>query len=118
MQNVYNIRRMKLPGIFKRKHSIANRLTKRVVLTMTIVFTFISACIFGIIWLVGSMFLTRLYQTVMEVSNQRINNIFSTVEVALTNNVPEVEENIFNGKKLLDPSILDTTKTNTVYIKI
>lgn len=28
------------------------------------------------------------------------------------------EENIFNGKKLLDPSILDTTKTNTVYIKI
>ena len=90
---------MKLPGIFKRKHSIANRLTKRVVLTMTIVFTFISACIFGIIWLVGSMFLTRLYQTVMEVSNQRINNIFSTVEVALTNNVPEVEENIFNEKR-------------------
>ena len=89
---------MRLPRLFKRTHTIANRLTWRVVVTMTLVFTVISAFIFGIIWIAGSFILSAFYRATMEISNERINNVFSNVEVAVTNNVTEVEENIFNEK--------------------
>ena len=98
MQNVYNIRHMRLPRIFKRKHSIANRLTWRVVGVMILVWTILLAFIFAIIGLVGMVFLLIVNRSGMQVSHEQINNVFSNVEVALTNNVPEVEDNI--GKEL------------------
>ena len=78
---------------------MAKRLTWRVVGAMTIIMTVISIFIFGIFWLLGSGMLTGLYLTEANVLNERINNAFTTVEVALTNNVPEVEENINNDKR-------------------
>ncbi len=80
-------------------HSIANRLTWRVVGTMTIVLAAVVALIFAIVWVVVFAILSTLYETAMEVANERINNVFSTVETAVSNNVPEVEENIGNDHK-------------------
>lgn len=85
---------MKLPKIFNRKHSIANRLTWRVVGWTTVIMTVILALVFGFIWLVGVIGLGGYYSLYMEVYDEKINNVFSAVEVALSNNVPEVEENI------------------------
>ena len=84
--------------ILKRtKHSIATRLTWRVVLSMTIVYTIILLFVFFLIWAVGAGALMIYNQNVMDASNERISHIFDNVEVAMTNNVPEVEQ--FIGKE-------------------
>ena len=91
---------MKLPRIFKRKSSIAKRLTWRVILSMTVVFTAILAFILFIICIAGFILLLLLNVTAIQVSNERINNVFATVETAVTNNVPEVQENMGNDHRL------------------
>ena len=91
---------MKLPRIFKHKSSIANRLTWRVILSMTVVFTAILAFILFIICIAGSILLLLLNVTAIQVSNEKINNVFATVETAVTNNVPEVQENMGNDQRL------------------
>ena len=85
---------MKLTKIFHRKHTIAKKLTWRVVGTMTVVFSLILLLVFGFIWLVGAVGFGAYYRISMEVFNEKINNVFSTVEVAVSNNTPEVEDNI------------------------
>ncbi len=90
---------MKMPKIFTPSKSISIRLTWRVIGIMTIILTLISALIFGIIWILGAFALTAIYQTALDVSNERINNIFSAVEIALSNNVTEAEETMGNDKK-------------------
>ncbi len=86
---------MKLPKIFKSSSSIANHLTWRVVgtitLIITLIFTLISALIFFITWVVGFGLLMALYKTEMNASSEKINSIFSAVEIAVQNNKPEVE---------------------------
>ena len=85
---------MKLSKIFHHKHSIANRLTWRVVGTMTIVITLFLALLFTILWLLGAYLFGAYVHTAMKVSNEKMNNVFSTVEVAVSNNTPEVEDNL------------------------
>lgn len=93
---------MKLPNIFKRKRSIARRLTWRVILTVTLVFATISTFIFGIIWVVGSALLVAFTNKDMDVANEKISNVFTNIEVAVANNKAVVEENIGDGAKLYD----------------
>ena len=90
---------MKLPRFFRFSQTMAFRLTWRVLGIMILILSLISALIFGLIWLVGAVGFSALYQTSMDVSNEKINNIFSAVEVALSNNVTEVEETMGNDKK-------------------
>ena len=85
---------MKLPKIFNTKQSIANRLTWRVVGWTTVIMTAILALVFGFTWVVGVFGLSGYYHMFTEVCDEKINNVFSAVEVAMSNNVPEVEENI------------------------
>ena len=87
---------MKLPKIFHRKHTIAGRLTWRVVGTMTVVMTIILVLIFTFLWLLGAVLMTDYHKASTKVFNEKLNNIFSIVEVAVSNNMPEVEENINN----------------------
>lgn len=82
---------MKLPKIFKYSNSIAHHLTWRVVGTITIIFTVICTLIFFTIWAVGFGMLSLLYKTGIDLSNEKVNNLFSAVEIALANNKPEVE---------------------------
>ena len=91
---------MKLPRIFKRKSSIAKRLAWRIILSMTAVFTDILAFILIIIWAFGTVLLVGINFAAMQVSTEKINNVFVTVETAVTNNVPEVKENLGNDKRL------------------
>ena len=83
---------MKLPNIFKRKRSIARRLTWRVILTVTLVFVIISTFIFGIIWFVGSAALLAYTTKGMDVTNEKISNVFTNIEVAVNNNKAVVED--------------------------
>ena len=93
---------MKLPNIFKRKGSIARRLTWRVILTVTLVFAIISASIFGVVWIFGSTALLAYTTKGMDVTNEKISNVFTNIEVAVNNNKAVVEENFGNNAKLYD----------------
>ena len=90
---------MKLPKIFQREHTIANRLTWRVVGTMTIVMTLFLALVCVILWFLFYVLLIFSTKESMNVYDERINNVFSVVEVAVSNNVPEVEENIYRDNR-------------------
>ncbi len=87
---------MKLPRIFNFSRHIAFRLTWRVVLAVTVVFTLLTGLILTIIWAVGAAMLAAFFQSALEISNERINNVFSKVEIALTNNIPEAMESAGN----------------------
>ena len=87
---------MKLSLSLWQSSSIATRLTWRVIGTMTLLLTLVLGLIFIIIWAAGFALLSGLYLMSVDLTNEKINNIFSAVEVAVTNNVPEVEENIEN----------------------
>ena len=100
---------MKLPNIFKPSSSIAHHLTWRVVGTITLLFTLISALVFFITWVVGFGTTMHLYKTEMNVSSEKINSVFAAVEIAVDNNTPEVEGSMkknnnefFAAKHLLD----------------
>ena len=90
---------MKLSKIFHSKHTIASRLTWRVVGTMTIVIALFLALLFTILWLLGAYIFGAYVHTAMKVSNEKMNNVFSTVEVAVSNNTPEVEDNLYNDHR-------------------
>ena len=90
---------MKLPGIFKFKSSIANRMTWRVVGTIFLIFLLISAFIFFIVWIIGAVALSGVYFTTLNLAQEKINNVFTNVEVALANHMAEVEEDINSGGK-------------------
>ena len=85
---------MKLFNIFQRERTIAERMTWRVVGTMTIVMTLFLALVCAILWCLFYVLLILSTKESMNVYDERINNVFSVVEVAVSNNVPEVEENI------------------------
>ena len=85
---------MKIPNILKSKHTIARRLTRRVLLSVTLVIVLLFFFLFGVLWLIGGAMLTTVYGTAMQVTNEKINTVFSNVEVAVNNNVPEVIENL------------------------
>ena len=90
---------MKLFRYFSVSHSIANRLTWRVIGTMVIVLTLLLSLVFLIMWFLGVAFLSFVYISSMEVSSEKIFNVFTSVEVAVKNNVPEVEESINDRKR-------------------
>ena len=90
---------MKLSKIFHREHTIASRLTWRVVGTMTIVIALFLALLFTILWLLGAYIFGAYVHTAMKVSNEKMNNVFSTVEVAVSNNTPEVEDNLYDDHR-------------------
>ena len=67
---------MKLTKIFHRKHTIAGRLTWRVVGTMTVVMTLIVVLIFAFLWLIGAVLLTDYQMASTRIFNEKINNVF------------------------------------------
>ena len=81
---------MKLPKLFHGKQTIASRLTWRVVGWMTVIMTVIMTMMLAVFWLVGIIGVSGYYRLYMEVYDEKINNEFHAVEVAMSNNVPEV----------------------------
>lgn len=91
---------MKLPNIFRPKHSIAGRLTLHVMITILLVFTTITAIVFAFTWLVTFALMADNYHGMLDISNEKTNNVFTTVEVAIANTVPEVENSLNEPDKM------------------
>ena len=91
---------MKLLEIFKPSHSIANRLTLRVTTTNFFVFVALFALIVLFIYLVGYVIGYLLMGAVTKMTNEKTDNVLSSVEVAITNTIPEIEENLDDPDKM------------------
>lgn len=90
---------MKTPNFFRPSRSIATRLTWRIVITLLIIFLILSILFFVILFFVGFVTLSGLFYTRMSVTEEKVNNIFTAVEIATSNNIPEAEESIENNGK-------------------
>ena len=102
---------MTVSNIFRPSRSIANRLTWRVTGIVFLIITCISALIFGIVWLISTVMFSAFYESRIDLSNVQMNKEFSAVEVAIRNNVPDVEECLDNPDKMYQV-VKDILKTN------
>ncbi len=90
---------MKTPNFFRPSRSIATRLTWRILITLFIIFLILSILFFVILFFVGFVMLSGLFYTQMSVTEEKVNNIFTEVEIATSNNIPEAEESIESSGK-------------------
>ena len=95
---------MKIPKFIRFPHfrgprTIASRLTWRVVITLLIIYLILSVLFFLILFFVGFVTLSALFYTRMSVTEEKVNNIFTAVEIATSNNIPEAEESIESNSK-------------------
>lgn len=83
-----------LSDLLHPSRSIAMRLTWRVVGTLLILSLILGILFFGVLWTIGFLLLSGVYWTGMDASGERINNVFTAVEIAVANNATETEESI------------------------
>ncbi len=88
---------MRIPDFLRPSRSIATRLTIRVVGTLFLLSLVLSVVFMGILWTVGIFLFSILYWTGLDVTTEKINNTFTEVEIAVSNNITEAEDCI-NGK--------------------
>ena len=91
---------MKIPKIFKPSRSIAGRLTLRVILTILLVFIIITGVIAGVAWFAGINMGVLHYDGTQSTSTEKIGNVFTAVETAISNNEPEVKKYLNNPESM------------------
>ena len=102
---------MSIVNIFRPSHSIVSHLTWRILLATIMSLILILGVILSIVYLVGAFVFSSLYDTSISVTNEKINNIFCNVEIAVKNHVPEAKQNI-NDSTLHFHSIESLLKLN------
>ena len=77
-------------------HSFAGRLTRRVIIVMLVVMTFVSGLIF--LFAAGSIrsMMTDHYQDILSLTSERTEGMLRLVEVSSTNNVDEISKHLAN----------------------
>ena len=91
---------MGLLNIFRPSRSIVSRLTWRITVATIISLILILGLIFFIIYVVGAALMGITFGTAMEVTNEKMNTVFSNVEAVVRNNVPEAKKNIYQDDML------------------
>ena len=91
---------MGLLNIFRPSRSIVSRLTWRITVATIISLILILGLIFVIIYVIGAALLGITFGTAMEVTNEKMNTVFSNVEAVVRNNVPEAKKNIYQDDML------------------
>ena len=91
---------MGLLNIFRPSRSIVSRLTWRITVATIISLILILGLIFFIIYIIGATLLGIMFGVAMEVTNEKMNTVFSNVEAVVRNNVPEAKKNIYQDDML------------------
>ncbi len=91
---------MGLLNIFRPSRSIVSRLTWRITVATIISLILILGLIFFIIYVVGAALMGITFGAAMEVTNEKMNTVFSNVEAVVRNNVPEAKKNIYQDDML------------------
>ena len=84
--------------MFCPSESFAVRLTWRIVGTLFLISLVLAALFLALIWTVGFLVLSAFYWSGMDLAGEKINNVFTAVEIAVSNNITEAEESI-NGQE-------------------
>ena len=82
---------MKIPSIFRPSQSISSRLTWRVTTTVFVIMAVVSALLYALLWAMGLFLAAIIFQGTIKTSSEHANSVLTAVEVAVANNVPEVE---------------------------
>jgi sigma-B regulation protein RsbU (phosphoserine phosphatase) len=91
---------MKKPSIFQSSQSMARRLTLRVTTTNFLVYLALLVLIVVLIYLGGYMLGMLAMSGITKYSNEKTDNVLSSVEVAISNTVPEIEESLDDPEKM------------------
>ena len=91
---------MGLLNIFRPSRSIVSRLTWRITVATIISLILILGLIFVLIYILGVAATGLIFGTAMEVTNEKMNTVFSNVEAVVRNNVPEAKKNIYQDDML------------------
>ena len=89
---------MELPRLFRPSQSFAVRLTWRIVGRLFLISLVLAALFLAFIWTIGFVVLSAFYWSGMDLAGEKINNVFTAVEIAVSNNITEAEESI-NGQE-------------------
>ena len=89
---------MELPRLFRPSQSFAVRLTWRIVGRLFLISLVLAALFLAVIWTIGFVVLSAFYWSGMDLAGEKINNVFTAVEIAVSNNITEAEESI-NGQE-------------------
>ena len=82
------------------KFSLASRLTRWIMFTVFLIMTIVTLMIFTLAMGAMSAQSKERSQGIMANTNENINGVLNTVEVAIANTVPEIEENLQNPDEL------------------
>ena len=91
---------MGLLNIFRPSRSIVSRLTWRITVATIISLILILGLIFFITYVIGATLLGITFGIAMEVTNEKMNTVFSNVETVVRNTVPEAKKNIYQDDML------------------
>lgn len=78
----------------QRIHSFADRLTRRILLVMLVVMTITSGLIFYFADDVTSTMVSKHYQDIVKLTDERVEGVLSMVEVSSANNVDEIAQHL------------------------
>lgn len=83
-------------------HSFSGRITRRIVLTMLLMMSFISSLIF-VLATSGMTVLTNVhYQDILENTNDKVEGILNKVEVSTVNNLAEVQDHLKSPEEVFN----------------
>jgi len=83
-----------------RTRTFAGRLSQLIIITLFITMATIALVIYGITRNAMSIEANNRYHGLMDVTNERLNNVLTSVELAAGNNVPDIEDNLDNPQRV------------------
>ncbi len=84
----------------KYSHSVAGKLSRRILITLVIVMAILSYVIYTLSTVAFITETEDYYENVLKASNEKVRRIISDVYVAAVNTVPQVEDNLDNPDRL------------------
>ena len=91
---------MKIPSYSTQRKSLAGRLTRWIMFTVFLIMTFVTLLIYLISMGAMTNEARERSQGIMANTNENINSVLNTVEVAIANTVPEIEESLDKPEEL------------------
>ena len=91
---------MKPAKLTKPTHTIAKRLTARVMVTSLVVFSVVSIIVGITVWNVGMKVGSIFYSDIADIANEKVDKVFKQVESAIINSSTAVERNIIHADRM------------------
>ena len=85
-----------------KNNSFSGRITRRIVLSMLLLMSFVSSLIFLFAQKQITVLTSIRYQDILETTNDKVEGMLDKVEVSAVNNLAEIQENLGSPEEVLD----------------